>query len=91
MFIDGFLFGHSNTIALWLLPITWLFLAILEYLLKDYKVPVLPHSHFVVIKFTINTYSWHQKQGQMWMMLRMFMNSKACSSFLNALMVGTDY
>jgi hypothetical protein len=59
MFIDGFLFNNSNTIALWLLRTTWLFLAILESLSKNYKDPAKPHNRFVVIKLTINKYSWH--------------------------------
>jgi hypothetical protein len=45
----------------------------------------------MVIKLTINTYSWHQKQGQMWTMLNTFMNFKACLGFFYALMVTTDY
>jgi hypothetical protein len=58
-FIDLFLFKHFSNIALWSLPITRPYLAILEYLLKEYIDPITPKSHFVVIQLTINTNSWH--------------------------------
>jgi hypothetical protein len=66
-------------------------MVILEYFLKYYRDLAMRHNHFVIIKLTINTYSWYQKHGQMWMTLNMFMNSKVCLGFLNALMVGTNY